>query len=273
MVQPEYPGAPEQQALLRAIVEQYADDERVLAVSVFGSLGRGTWDEYSDLDLDVVTVDGLKLDAMAEVRQLCEAIGQEPVVLLPYGDDAADVVLASLMELSIRYHPLATTKVNIVNSLRVLGGRLNYTTIAAAGLANPARYQPSVAEAVGACVRHAVTTDAKLHRRAFWLAFLVLSELREAVFRLYAMTHGGGRPYHAVDASADEALQARFGATLPRADLPSLQRALLTLLDLLEHDLETLSDGQARLTDGQREVLVQLRARQAKLDLRGERRT
>ena len=50
-----YPGTPEHQALLRAIAEQYADDDRVLAVSVFGSLGRGTWDQYSDLDLDVVT--------------------------------------------------------------------------------------------------------------------------------------------------------------------------------------------------------------------------
>src|SRR5690349_16425433 len=112
MEHPAYPGTPAQQALLRAIVEQYTDDERIRAVAVFGSLGRGTWDEFSDLDLDVVTVDGLTLDVLAEVRRLCEAIGQEPVVLLPYGADAADVVLTSLMELSIRYHPLGTTKPN-----------------------------------------------------------------------------------------------------------------------------------------------------------------
>ena len=37
-----YPGTAEHQALLRAIAEQYAADDRVLAVSVFGSLGRGT---------------------------------------------------------------------------------------------------------------------------------------------------------------------------------------------------------------------------------------
>jgi predicted nucleotidyltransferase len=259
--------------LLRAIVEQYADDERVLAVCVFGSLGRGTWDAYSDLDLDVVTVDGLTLDALDEVQRLCERIDREIAVLLPYGEDAADVVLASLMELSIRYHPLGATKANVVNSLRVLGGRLDHATIAAAGLANQVTYQPSVADVLGACVRHAVTTDAKLHRRAFWLAYLVLHELREEAFRLFAMTHGGSRPYHAVDASADATLQVRFGATLPRADLPSLQRAFLALLDLLEHDLDTLSAGQSRLTEGQQRVLAQLRARQAQLDLRGERRT
>jgi predicted nucleotidyltransferase len=253
--------------LLRAIVEQYADDERIRAVAVFGSLGRGTWDAYSDLDLDVVTVDGLTLDVLAEVRRLCEAIGQEPVVLLPYGEDAADVVLTSLMELSIRYHPLRTTKPNIVDSLRVLGGQLDQATIVAAGLANEGRQQRTVADVLGACVRHAVTTDAKLHRRAFWLAYLVLHELREEVFRLFAITHGGSRPYHAIDAGADEALRARFGATLPRPDLLSLQRAFLVLLDLLEHDLDTLSGGRARLTEGQQGVLAQLRARQARLDL------
>jgi predicted nucleotidyltransferase len=266
MEHPAYPGTPAQQALLRAIVEQYTDDERVLAVSVFGSLGRGTWDEFSDLDLDVVTVDGLTLDVLAEVRRLCEAIGQKPVVVLPYGEDAADVVLTSLVELSIRYHPLGTTKPNIVDSLRVLGGRLDHATIAAAGLANR-RQQPSVADVLGACVRHAVTTDAKLHRRAFWLAYLVLHELREEVFRLFAITHDGSRPYHAIDAGADEALRARFGATLPRPDFPSLQGAFLALLDLLEHDLDTLSGGRARLTEGQQGVLAQLRARLARRDL------
>ena len=51
---PLLPGTRAHQALLRSIVDAYAADERVLAVGVLGSLGRGTWDEWSDLDLDVV---------------------------------------------------------------------------------------------------------------------------------------------------------------------------------------------------------------------------
>jgi predicted nucleotidyltransferase len=69
------PGTPEHQRLLRAIADQYAGDNRVLAVSVFGSLGRGTWDAYSDLDLDVVLADGVTLDAPEEAQRLCVAIG------------------------------------------------------------------------------------------------------------------------------------------------------------------------------------------------------
>src|SRR6266542_3729398 len=68
------PGTARHQALLRTIVEAYEHDERVLAVGVLGSLGRGTWDEWSDLDLDVVIADDAVLDAVTEAHALCEAL-------------------------------------------------------------------------------------------------------------------------------------------------------------------------------------------------------
>jgi predicted nucleotidyltransferase len=262
-----YPGTAEHQSLLRAIAEQYAADDRMLAFSVFGSLGRGTWDQYSDLDLDVVIADGVTIDAPAEARRLCARIGQEPVVVVPDRDDAADIVLASLMELSIRYHPLHNTSPNIVDSLVVLAGRLDHATIAAAGLANRRARRPDLADLVGACVRQAVNVDASLHRRTYWRGFLVLQQAREELLRLFVATHGAQRPYHGFEVAADRALQARLGRTLPEYDLRSLQRAFIALLDVLEHDLDAIGAGQAHLTEDQRGVLAQLRARQAALDL------
>jgi predicted nucleotidyltransferase len=264
-----YPGSTEHQRLLRAIVEQYADDDRVLAVSVFGSIGRGTWDEHSDLDLDVVLADGVSVDAPVEMRRLCEAIGEQPVIAVRDRDADAYVVLASLMELSIRYHPLQTTKVNIVESLVVLGGRLSHAEIAEAGLRNPNPPPPTVADLVAAALRQVVTLEAKLHRRRFWLAYLLLHEARERLLRVYAASHGAQRPYHVLDA-ADPSLLDRLRRTVPGDDLPSIQRALVALLDLLEHDLGTLSAGQAQLTEAQCGIVAQLRARQARLDLRAE---
>src|SRR5919199_5445777 len=60
-----------QHALLGAIVEAYSGDSRVLAVGVFGSVGRGTWDEWSDLDLDVIVAHDMAVDAVSEARMLC----------------------------------------------------------------------------------------------------------------------------------------------------------------------------------------------------------
>jgi len=90
-----YPGTAQHQALLQAIVARYKDDSRVLAVIVFGSLGRGNWDDYSDIDLDVVMADETTLDVLCELEQLCEALAalnERAALIIPDGDDAGDVV-------------------------------------------------------------------------------------------------------------------------------------------------------------------------------------
>jgi predicted nucleotidyltransferase len=265
---PAYPGTPEHQRLLRAITDHYAEDARVRAVVVFGSLGRGTWDAYSDLDLDVVLADGVRIDVFDEVRLLCQSLGEPPVVILPDRDDAADVVLASLLLFSIRYHPLHATSPNIVDSLVVLAGTLDAGAIIAAGLANRTG-RPDLSKLLGACVRQAVLTDAQLHRRAFWFAYSSLAATRERLLVLFARCHDAVRPYHTLEA-ADATVKARFGRTLPGGTLSSVQQAFLGLLHLLDHDLEVLSAGRARLTDEQRRVLARIRRRQARLDLKLE---
>ena len=134
-----YPGTPQHQAILRAIVDHYENDQRILAVAVFGSLGRGNWDEYSDIDLDVVIADQVSLDAVEELTQLCltfEPLGERIAVIIADDTDAGDVVFESLLQMSVRYHPLAATHPNIVESLQVLTGRIDHSVIAAAGAAN-----------------------------------------------------------------------------------------------------------------------------------------
>ncbi len=106
----EFPGTLQHQRILRVITSCYENDPRISAIIVFGSLGRGTWDCYSDLDLDVVVADGIMVDVEAELLHLgnaLEAVDEQIALLIP-DDDNADVVFKSLMELSIRYHPLLT---------------------------------------------------------------------------------------------------------------------------------------------------------------------
>src|SRR5262245_16109948 len=114
----DYPGNPQQQRVLRAVTSFYADDPRVLAVAVFGSLGRGNWDDYSDLDLDVVLVDGVGVEPAPELHRLCAALatgGEQAALVVADGPDEGHVVLASVLGVSIRYHPLAATSPNIVD--------------------------------------------------------------------------------------------------------------------------------------------------------------
>ena len=267
--QQRYPGTPSHQALQRAIVAHYAADARILAIAVFGSLGRGTWDEYSDLDLDVVLADGVEVDVTAEVRTLCASLAmvdEHALLIVPQADDAADVVLASLRQLSIRYHPLATTSPNIVDSLRLLAGSLTPDAIGAAGRANRETRAPSPPHLLDQVVRWAVDADVALRRGHFWKAAHAMQRMREHLLVLFAATHGGGRPYHTFDAQAPADLAARLGATLHGSDLAAARAALDQLLDLLAGDLAPLTGDRVHLSPAQREVLARVRQRQARPD-------
>src|SRR5262249_32289187 len=116
------PGTPSHQTVLGALRAHYANDPRALAFSLFGSLARGDWDEYSDLDLDVVLRDDAPIDARQEVEHLgpvLEAAGERIALIVPRGQESVDLVLLPLLEISIRFHPLATTSPNIIESVTV----------------------------------------------------------------------------------------------------------------------------------------------------------
>src|SRR5258707_15101475 len=116
-----YPGTQQHQALLERVVDYCQDDHRVLAVCLFGSLVRGNWDQYSDLDLDIVIEDGVQINVLEELQALCatfQQLAENALIIVPSGSDSGDVVLKSFAELSTRYHTLAMTSPNIVDNLQ-----------------------------------------------------------------------------------------------------------------------------------------------------------
>jgi hypothetical protein len=263
-----FPGTPQHQAVLRAIAAYYENDPRILAVAVFGSLGRGNWDQYSDIDLDVVIADGVSLDAVEELAQLCltfDPLDERLALIIPDGADAGDVVFESLLQMSARYHPLATTHPNIVDSLQVLTGCIDHGVIAAASAANR-RPGQSIEQVLGRCMRYAAVADAALQRRRLWDAVEALHRLRALLMELYTLTHGGQRPVQFFQANAAADLQAKLNRTLPQDSLASLQASLAHCLDILEHDLGHFTNEQIQLPDAYQKVLQAVRARQAHLE-------
>jgi predicted nucleotidyltransferase len=269
-----YPGTQHHQDLLTAVVNYYRNDPRVLALSVFGSLSRGTWDPLSDLDLDVVIGDDIQLEVLEELRQLCSsliAVGEHDAVIVADGKEAGDVVFASLTQLSARYHTLATTSPNIVDSLQVLTGSLDPASIAKAGLANRRSEGKTLPGLLDQCVRYILAVDVALQRGELWGAIEMLHRIRGLIMEMFAMVRNGARPLHSFQAEADPELQARLAATLPQFDKVMLQNALEHTLEFLETNLSQLTRGQIQLSGVHRNVLAQVRARQLALERRDRR--
>jgi len=262
------PGTLQHQRILHSITSYYENDPRILAITVFGSLGRGNWDCYSDLDLDVVVADEIKIDVEAELVHVCASLVSidEQIALLIPDDDDADVVFKSLMELSIRYHPLANTSPNIVDSMLLLLGRIDRSTIEAAGLANQKVDDEPLDRELDRCIRYALEVDSALHRGYIWSAIELLHYMRLSIMELFTRSHHGKRPYQFFQKEADQKMQARLGDTLPRYDLGMAQASLSQLIDILTNDLDQLTNGQVQLTRARSELLTAIRSRQNDLE-------
>lgn len=266
-----YPGTPRHQKLLQAIVSHYTNDPRILAVIVFGSLGRGNWDPYSDLDLDIIIGDKVQMDVTQELEHMIcsfSDVGETAALIIPHSQDAADVILASLTELSVRYHILMSTNPNIVESMRILWGRIDEAAIKAAALAN--RYtETSPGQLLDMCVRYTLETGIALQRQQLWLAIEMEHRIRGLLMQLFAQSHGNPRPIHAFEREADVALQMLLSSTLPQYNLLSIQKALFNLLDILENNLEQFAGGQVQLVQTHLRIIQQIRERQRKMNLGG----
>jgi len=257
-----YPGTPQHQALLRAIASRYEKDPRILAVVLFGSLARGNWDAYSDIDCDIVVADDAHIDPVDELRSLADtfaSVGEKIAFIVPINGDAGDIQFCSLMQLSIRYHPLAQTSPNIVRSMMVLAGRLDHASIARAGETNRESAPSELTGLVDVLVRYAVVANTCIQRGQVWTTLEILYRMREILMDLFAVTHGGERAYRFFDDNAPHELQAQLGATLSSSDAASLGACLARLLDVLEEDLGSLSDHHVGLTDAHCLVLARVR--------------
>ena len=177
-------GTAAHRALIEQVVAHYRTDGRVRAIAVFGSVSAGTWHELSDIDLDIVTRD----DAMVTPGRETEALFGSRVAAVVTGPDCADVVLGSLEEVSIRWHPLAATSPNVCASLRVVHGDLATGEIVAAGEAN--RAQPDEQQLLDALVRDAVYAGKSLSRGRRWEAAAAVERMRRSLRSLRGQRDG-----------------------------------------------------------------------------------
>jgi predicted nucleotidyltransferase len=171
-------GSDRHRAWIEQIVAHYHGDARVRAIVVFGSVSAGTWHELSDVDLDVVIDDGVVIEPSAEAAAL---FGPRAAIILPR-TDSVDVVLDSLEEFSIRWHPLVATNPNICASARVVAGSVATADVVAAGEGN--RTPPNEQHLLDSFVRDAVYAWKSISRAKRWDAVAAVERMRQVLVAL-----------------------------------------------------------------------------------------
>ncbi len=254
-------GNAEHQRLLRAMAAYHARQPWAQAFLVFGSVGRGDWDSYSDLDLDVI-IDGAAPDPVAEAARLCGSIGEHPALIAPRRGDDADVVLESLAQFSIRYHPLSATSPNILDSMRLLWGHLSLDEIREAGQRNQRAALATPETKLALAVRAILNAQIALTRARHWSALNSLEEACELLLDMYARARDMPRPKPAFELDPDPTLRDALAPLVASLTPDAIRAALLTACEfLLGPNLDRLTSGQAALTPGERHILDEVRQR------------
>lgn len=213
-------GSGAHRKLIEHVVAHYQHEDRVRAVAVFGSVSAGTWHDLSDVDFDIVIEDSARIAPAAEIAAM---FGTTAAVVLARAD-SADVVLASLEELSIRWHTLRATSPNISATVRVVAGRVTGRELAAAGDAN--RSAPDAGQLLDAAVRDAIGARKALIRGRDWDAVAAIERVRGSLTQLR-----GRRDGLRLDPSAPaQALATVVAGMLADHDLGPRRRALLDMM-------------------------------------------
>ena len=265
------PGTPHHQDLLQRITAFYAADNRLLALILFGSLGRGAGDAWSDLDLAVIVRDGVPVDVSAELAQLAAILADcgDPVLSTADAGDAGYLIPQSLCGIAIDYTELSKVSAYVLHGCILLTGTLDLETILGAAAAND-KPLPPLSLLLQKSLWLGLGADISIRRHQFWQALPRIESMRKALVEIYAFSRGGTRSSQVFDETASADLQTKFGRTLPTfvphspaASLATGAAALAALLDLINDDLSELSNGQLQLGPAEYALIARLRQRQA----------
>ncbi len=244
-------------AILRAVLQAYADDASIQTIGVFGSLVRPDCDEYSDLDLDVT----LRAEAIASVDDKIQrlvahldAAGFPTLFVTRDGWGGAEIVLKSFDRIDITFHRPEDSKAEVLRDLVLLRGER-------ASL--PAQGKPAIApDTIDARLRRlhekfpiaALGVAVNLRRGRLWYAITLLDEMRRWVMEIYGMAQGSTLPVRHFLKHAERDLHDALGETLATYWPDSIAAGLRRIVGLYRSQCGRLSKGRLFVSESQAAV-------------------
>src|SRR5712692_2462104 len=223
------PGTLQQQAILRAALNAYAQDETILSIGVFGSTVRADADELSDIDLDVLVSAKHVARAPLQIQQLVnylDANGFPTLFVVRDRDNQVEILLESLDRVDLTIHTPKTSKTEVLRDLVLIRGdarhlpREGKSAIAREDVVNRLQYLH------GKMAINALNVVYKLKRGNLWGALVLLNLLRDTVMDIYGFSRGSTLPNRYFVKYAEPELREALGETLVTYDRDSIATGL-----------------------------------------------
>lgn len=245
------PGNKTHQKILQLLINLFQRDKNIQAFIVFGSLVSGSWDNYSDLDLDAVVKRDKREIVQGEIKQMLDVLSSSDFKALTVFEEFPNeqvIILDSLDRISIRFHTLKDTHPAILLSMRVLCGSLSEDDIKKSVTRREKKVDINLLN--NKFLEFANYVPISLKRNKPMNAIFFLNKMRQTLIKIYNYTHNIKREFdfeQQVSLSLKEALY----LTYSECRKEEIEKAFIKLLDTYISNIKEISSDKIKLTKNQ----------------------
>jgi predicted nucleotidyltransferase len=245
------PGNKTHQKILQLLINLFKKDKNIQAFIVFGSLVRGNWDDYSDLDLDTVVINDSRELVQNEIKQMLKILSTSGFKIFSAFEEFSNeqvIILDSLDRISIRFHTFEETKPAILDSMKVLYGNLSEFDIKKSILQEERKIDLVLLN--NKFLELAIYVPISLKRNNLMNAIFFLNKMRQTIIEIYNYTHQINREFD-FEQHIDISLKEKFYVTYPQCKKEEIEKAFIQLLDIYSSNIEKISVNKIKLTENQ----------------------
>lgn len=248
-------GTTAHKQILKTLLNFVKQDKNVRAFIIFGSLVRGNWDRYSDLDLDIIVKEAKQDIIHQEVKNLLKILENSQLMVLHYFEEFTNeyvFIFDSLDRMSIRFHLLEDTHPAIIDSMKILYGDLTPEQIKASQ--NIIHKKNEDFQMLNnKFLEHAIYAQLSIKRNKLVNTFFFLNKMRQIIIEMYVKSRG--KRELDFEETADEKMKQEILKTYSTLDTDSLKTALKTLINNYINSVSDTSSGKITLKENERMVL------------------
>lgn len=251
----ELPGNKIHKDILQTLFNSFKTDKNIRSFILFGSLARGNWDKYSDVDLDVIVKDVSTSLIRQTVENILTELKKNRIDIILYFEENTNeyvFIFNSLDRMSIRFHLLEDTHPFIIDSMKILYGDLTFDEIKKSQnkkLTDEINYQLLNYK----LLEHVIYTQLSIRRNQFINASFFLNKVRQILIEIY--TQARNKRLFEFEKIAEEDIKKEIISSYSYLNRESLEESLKILMSLYRNSINRISVGKILLTDKELEIL------------------
>jgi len=245
------PGNKTHQKILQLLVNLFQNDNNIQAFIIFGSLARGNWDNYSDLDLDAVVTNDNKEIIQNEIKQMLGVLSTSSFNILTAFEEFPNeqvIILGSLDRISIRFHTLKDTNSSILNTMQVLYGNLTKEDMQKQLVKKEKNVNIELLS--NKFLELAIYVPISLKRNKLMNAIFFLNKMRRTLIQIYNHTHNIEREFD-FEEQVTIPLKEVLYLTYSECKREDIEKAFIKLLDIYISNIKEIGLNKINLTKNQ----------------------